>query len=155
MSTNKIMYKNTVYSVSNLNDNKYLTIQRENEINTCIFCHFGIDEYKSLTKEDVLKRLHQRIEDDLNSFNWYTENKDEINRLRREEYQKGRNILLKQKGEGNSEDIDNEKKKIMIAFLKRKEDDCNRKKERVICECGQEISRGWLSNHKKTHKDVL
>jgi len=65
-------------------------------------------------------------------------------------YLKNRDSKLQYQKEYNARNKDNYLEYQKSYYDNKREDILNKKKEKVICECGRSISFGQLTNHKKT-----
>jgi len=65
-------------------------------------------------------------------------------------YLKNRDSKLQYQKEYNSKNKDSYLEYQKSYYENKREDILNKKKEKVICECGRSISFGQLTNHKKT-----
>ncbi len=99
---------------------------------------------------------------------YYKENKDKINETKKIYREKNQEKLKLYKKKYDEENKDKQKdyyelnKEIIIQkvkenYDKNKEKYISRKKEKVICDCGCEIGRGNLNEHKKSkkHNDLM
>lgn len=69
-------------------------------------------------------------------------------------YLKNRDSKLQYQKEYNSKNKDNYLEYQKSYYDIKRDDILNKKKEKVICECGRTISFGQLTNHKKTNLHI-
>ena len=121
-------------------------------------CYIELLEYfKCETKEELNKREGEliRLHKD-NIVNkcipnrkikeWYENNRETILEKKKEYHENNRETLIQKKKIYNEIN----KNKRLNYYQENKEDIRQKAKEKILCECGQEISRSGISKHKKT-----
>jgi len=99
-------------------------------------------EYKNKNKEHIAEWMAE----------WYTKNKDKIAEQKAERYAKNKDKIAEQKTEYRAKNKDKIRKINAEYYAKNKDKITEKKKEKVQCECGSEVRRSDLSQHRKTKK---
>ena len=99
-------------------------------------------EYYNEHREEILK----------NHKIYYEENREDRIAYRHDYYNREKDNILERKREKRLENIEEERKKDREQYHKHKEKYLARDKEKVECECGAVVSRGYMSEHKKSKK---
>ena len=83
---------------------------------------------------------------------YYQYSREERLEYRHRYYEREKDSILERKREKRLENIEEERKKDREQYHKHKEKYLARDKEKVECECGAVVSRGHMSEHKKSKK---
>ena len=83
---------------------------------------------------------------------YYQENREERIAYKHNYYDRERDNILERKREKRLENLEEERRKDREQYYKHKDKQLARDKEKVECECGAIISRGYIASHKKTSK---
>ena len=141
---------------------------------------YWIENYPCNSKKELEARegYYQQNTDCVNKViagrtleQWYQDHRDERRAKNKENYQKKRETILEKQKQNyhSNRDEKNElnkarqrqkridypeevRKKDLETYYRHRETKLAKKKELVECECGETVSRGCLSKHKKTKK---
>ena len=95
---------------------------------------------EELKKERILKYENNKKHELRMNAEWNKNNKEQHQNTNSEWYIKNRERKLRMNAEWKKNNKEYRAK------------EAKRSSERITCECGSEVSRGWLTNHKKTMK---
>ena len=111
--------------------------------------HVSNEEKKELYKQYYDEHIEQLQQQ---SLNYYHEHKEERLAYKKDYYYSNHDDVLSRKRERRLKNLEEERKKDREQYHKHKDKSLARDKEKISCECGALVSRGWMSEHKKTKK---
>jgi len=119
-------------------------------------------EYAEKNKEKIAQKNKEYYENNkevisVKTKEYRKENKEKIKEQKKEHYETNKEAILKHNKEyreGNKEAISERRKKNRE---KNKEAINEKRKEKVVCECGEEVNKNHHARHRKTtkHKELM
>ena len=97
-------------------------------------------EYDEKNKEKILKKKKE----------YYEQNKDKFN----EYYQKNKEKISKQKKQTRDSNIEVYRNRVREYRNKNREKLYAKQREKIMCECGCEVSRNCIARHRKSKKHI-